>query len=70
MYKISYTGDGTNTEFVFSFPFFQNADIKVAIDDVLLDDTQLYDAKKSPLLTLLPSLGGGEQVKGLFDAVN
>ena len=42
MYKISYTGDGINTEFVFSFPFFQNADIKVAIDDVLLDDTQ-YD---------------------------
>ncbi|MBO7042669.1 MAG: hypothetical protein J6W08_02265 [Alphaproteobacteria bacterium] len=42
MYKISYTGDGSNTEFVFSFPFFQNADIKVAIDNVLLDDTQ-YD---------------------------
>ncbi len=42
MYKISYTGDGINTEFVFSFPFFQNADIKVAIDNVLLDNTQ-YD---------------------------
>ena len=42
MYKNSYTGDSVNTEFIFSFPFFQNADVKVAIDNVLLDDTQ-YD---------------------------
>lgn len=42
MYKISYVGDGETTEYAFSFPFFQNADIKVCINDVLLNDTQ-YD---------------------------
>jgi hypothetical protein len=42
MYKISYTGDGNTTEYIFSFPFFQNADIKVSIDNELLDNTQ-YD---------------------------
>ncbi len=40
MYKISYTANGTDTEFVFTFPFFQNADVKVAIDNTLLDETQ------------------------------
>ncbi|MBR3511219.1 MAG: hypothetical protein IKN73_04120 [Alphaproteobacteria bacterium] len=42
MYKISYVSDGENTEYDFSFPFFQNADIKVAIDNVVLDENQ-YD---------------------------
>ena len=42
MYKISYVGDGENTEFSFSFPFFQNADIKVSINNEIMDDTQ-YD---------------------------
>ena len=42
MYKISYVGDGANTEYSFSFPFFQNDDIKVCVNDVLLDETQ-YD---------------------------
>ena len=42
MYKISYTGNGVDTEFVFAFPFFQNADIKIAIDNVLVADTN-YD---------------------------
>lgn len=42
MYKISYTADGTTTEFVFVFPFFQNDDVKVSIDNVILDNTQ-YD---------------------------
>ena len=32
MYKISYIADGQTTEFAFSFPFFQIADIRVAID--------------------------------------
>ena len=36
MYKITYTSDGATTEFVFNFPFFQNADVKVAIDNTLL----------------------------------
>ena len=40
MYKISYVGDGENTEFSFSFPFFQNADIKVSINNEIMDDTQ------------------------------
>ena len=34
MYKISYTGDGTTTEYVFAFPFFQVADVQVALDNV------------------------------------
>ena len=42
MYKISYVGDGENTEFSFSFPFFQNADIKVSINNEIVDDAQ-YD---------------------------
>ena len=42
MYKISYTSDGTTREFDFVFPFFQNADVKVAVDNVILDLTQ-YD---------------------------
>lgn len=42
MYKISYVGDGETTEYSFSFPFFQNADVKVCIDNDLLSDEQ-YD---------------------------
>ena len=42
MYKISYVGDGESTEFTFSFPFFQESDIKVSIDNTLLNDTE-YD---------------------------
>ena len=33
MYKVSYTGDGQTTEFVFAFPFFQVADVRVAINE-------------------------------------
>ncbi|MBE6457684.1 MAG: hypothetical protein E7011_02675 [Alphaproteobacteria bacterium] len=33
MYKITYIADGTTTEFAFRFPFFQTADIHVAIND-------------------------------------
>ena len=33
MYKVSYTGDGQTTEFVFAFPFFQVADVHIAIDE-------------------------------------
>ena len=42
MYKISYIGDGENTEFRFAFPFFQESDIKVSIDNQILNNTQ-YD---------------------------
>lgn len=35
MYKISYVADGATTEFAFSFPFFQNADVRVAINDII-----------------------------------
>ena len=42
MYKISYVGDGESTEFSFSFPFFQESDIKVSIDNEILNTTQ-YD---------------------------
>ena len=33
MYKISYIADGQTTEFAFAFPFFQTADIQVAINE-------------------------------------
>ncbi len=39
MYKISYVGDGTTSEFLFAFPFFQDADIRVAIDEKIVSDT-------------------------------
>ncbi len=37
MYKISYVADGINTEFSFVFPFFQTADIKVALNEATRD---------------------------------
>lgn len=37
MHKVSYTADGINTEFSFSFPFFQVADIKVALNESIAD---------------------------------
>ncbi|MCL2538495.1 MAG: hypothetical protein FWF34_00705 [Alphaproteobacteria bacterium] len=37
MHKISYAADGAQTEFAFDFPFFQHADIKIAIDNELVD---------------------------------
>ncbi len=40
MHKISYTGDGVTTEFLFAFPFFQESDIRVALDDRGLGDTE------------------------------
>lgn len=42
MYKISYVGDDESTEFSFSFPFFQESDIKVSIDNQILNTAQ-YD---------------------------
>ena len=33
MYKISYTGDGITTEYVFTFPFFQTDDVHVMVDN-------------------------------------
>ena len=36
MYKISYVGDGVTTEYLFAFPFFQDADIRVALDETVL----------------------------------
>ena len=35
MYKVSYITDGTTTEFAFVFPFFQVADVRVAINDIV-----------------------------------
>lgn len=40
MYKVSYTGDGITTEYVFAFPFFQVADVHVALDES--DETTGY----------------------------
>lgn len=43
MYKISYVADGVTTEYQFVFPFFQNADVRVAIDDAVADaDAGIY----------------------------
>ena len=38
MYKISYTGDSIALEFAFDFPFFQPADVRVAVNEEILDD--------------------------------
>ncbi len=38
MYKVSYVGDGEMAEFLFAFPFFQTADIRVAVDENVLGD--------------------------------
>lgn len=40
MYKVTYQCDGATTEYVFSFPFFQAADICAAINGKLLAETQ------------------------------
>lgn len=40
MYKNSYLGDGETSEFEFSFPFFQEADICVAVDNTILDSSE------------------------------
>lgn len=42
MYKISYVTDGLTTEFAFAFPFFQVADVRVAINDVVGDGKSSY----------------------------
>lgn len=42
MYKISYVADGTTTEFAFAFPFFQAADVRVAINDSCTDHGYSY----------------------------
>lgn len=34
MYKVSYTGNGTTTEFFFTFPYFENSNIVVTKNDV------------------------------------
>lgn len=36
MYKISYDCDGVTTEYTFSFPFFQDADVCVALNNELM----------------------------------
>lgn len=40
MHKISYTGDGATAQFVFAFPVFQNGDVRVAIDNIVLSTDQ------------------------------
>ena len=43
MYTITYTGDAVETEFPFTFPFFQNADVRVALnEEMVLDNTGVY----------------------------
>lgn len=50
MYKISYTGDGAQTEFAFEFTFFQPADVHVAIDGTVLHESQ-YNIQSEPGLS-------------------
>lgn len=40
MHKITYTGDGVTCEFLFAFPFFQESDIHVCVNESALNDTQ------------------------------
>lgn len=40
MYKVSYISDGTTTDYTFVFPFFQNADVRVAVNNIDLTPEQ------------------------------
>ncbi len=42
MYKISYIADGQTTEFAFAFPFFQTADVRVAINEIISSTEYAY----------------------------
>ena len=42
MYKISYTSDGKTTEYPFAFPFFQIADIHIALEELEDAENQSY----------------------------
>lgn len=43
MYKISYVADGVATEYQFTFPFFQNPDVRVSVDNaVIAADAGIY----------------------------
>lgn len=47
MYKVSYFGDGQTLEFIFVFPFFQESDIRVALNEEVLDSSQ-YSVNMNP----------------------
>jgi hypothetical protein len=47
MYKISYAGDGEINEFIFAFPFFQESDVRVAINGNMLESNK-YDVNPNP----------------------
>lgn len=55
MYKISYTADGETTEYLFAFPFFQEGDVRVAINDSV-QPTSAYGVIANP------SMDGGTVV--------
>ncbi len=40
MHKISYIGDGVTTQYLFTFPFFQESDVCVSVDERALTHTQ------------------------------
>lgn len=50
MYKISYISDGVTTEYDFSFRFFQDADICVALNDFVIDTNQ-YAVIANPMFS-------------------
>ena len=49
MYKISYVGNGVQTEFAFEFRFFQPADIRVAINNDLIHESNYSVAAEEDL---------------------
>ncbi|MDR1361196.1 MAG: hypothetical protein LBJ18_02705 [Rickettsiales bacterium] len=48
-HKISYIVNGTLADFPFSFPFFQPGDVRVAIDNIVLDGNQFSIAANENL---------------------
>ena len=40
MYKITYICDGETQSYNFVFPFFQNADVRIALDDTVISPEQ------------------------------
>ena len=61
MYKITYTGDGSTHEYPFTFPYFQDADIKISVNSQLLDSGH-YTIVPTPDSTMDGRYAGGRIV--------
>lgn len=58
MNTITYTGDGTSKTFVFNFPFFLSDDIKVKLNDSILNEGYELQPAISQENSAIPYIGG------------